>query len=184
VPTDYDIHNVTVEVTAVVGGNVIQFEGAGASDSVGLGITNVALIQQGDTTNTNVLVNGDFSQPNLGGGWATYNSIPGWTALNLEMGAGPIYNSAWSNSTQIIELDSVVNFEITQDLTFDSNFAVIANSTSPPACPTSALFPPANYTLQFDWAPNTVGTANLLTSQANILWNNVVLDSLVPTNIT
>jgi len=66
VPTDYGIYTATVVVTAVVGENILQFEGAGASDSVGLGVTNVALIQQGDSTNTNILINGNFSQPNEG----------------------------------------------------------------------------------------------------------------------
>jgi hypothetical protein len=80
VPTDYNMHSVSVDVTAVVGENSLQFEGAGRIDSFGLTITNVALIELGDLTNSNVLINGDFSLPNLGGGWTNYNSIPGWTA--------------------------------------------------------------------------------------------------------
>jgi hypothetical protein len=110
VPTDYDIHTATVDVTAIVGANILQFEGAGASDSVGLDFTNVALIQQGDLTNTNVLVNGDFSQPNLNGGWSLYNSIPGWTGLNIEIGNGQDYGTVWSNTTQLVELDAYSNF--------------------------------------------------------------------------
>jgi hypothetical protein len=37
-----------------------------------------------------------------------------------------------------------------------------------------------NYILQFDWAARTLGVSNLNTSLANILWNNVIIDSLVP----
>jgi hypothetical protein len=110
VPTDYDIHTATVDVTAIVGANILQFEGAGASDSVGLDFTNVALIQQGDVTNTNIVVNGDFSQPNQGGGVSDYNSIPGWTGNGLEIGAGPLYGDVWSNVTQLCELDATVNY--------------------------------------------------------------------------
>ena len=77
---------------------------------MGLDFTNVALIQQGDLTNTNVLVNGDFSQPNLNGGWSLYNSIPGWTGLNIEIGNGQDYGTVWSNTTQLVELDAYSNF--------------------------------------------------------------------------
>jgi hypothetical protein len=65
-PSDYNVHTATVVVTAVVGQNFLQFEGAGASDNYGLGITDMTLIKVGDSTNTNVLVNGDFMQPYLG----------------------------------------------------------------------------------------------------------------------
>jgi hypothetical protein len=37
------------------------------------------------------------------------------------------------------------------------------------------------YTLEFDWAPRTVGFSDLDSSKADILWNNVVIGSLVST---
>ena len=181
VPTDYDIHTATITVTAVVGKNILQFEGAGVSDSVGLGITNVALVRQGDSINTNILVNGDFSQPSQGKSFNNYDDILGWNGSQIEVGFGKIYN-AWPNGIQVCELDSDSNFEITQILTFDSNFQVIS---SPPApCLPSKLFSTPQFILRFDWAPNTVGTDDLLTSQANILFNNVVIGSIVPDNTT
>jgi hypothetical protein len=80
VPTDYDLHTATVDVTVIVGANILQFEGAGASDGLGFDFTNVALVRQGDSTNTNILVNGDFSSPNVGNSWEIFfNTIPGWT---------------------------------------------------------------------------------------------------------
>jgi len=182
VPTDYDIHTATIDVTAIIGANILQFEGTGASDYVGLGITNVALVRQGDSTNTNILINGDFSQPNQpnqGRRYHYYDNIPGWIGLHIEIGFGDIYN-AWPNGIQICELDSEGNYEITQTLTFDSNFQMIS-SPSNSAC---LLFFTFDLILQFDWAPNTVGTQDLLTSQADILWNDVILDSIVPNSTT
>jgi len=60
VPTDYKVHTATVVVTAVVGQNVLQFEGAGLLSGYGLTISNVALVKVGDLTKTSVLVNGNF----------------------------------------------------------------------------------------------------------------------------
>ena len=57
-PTDYSIHTFTVNVTADVGLNVLRLEGAGRSDSIGLTIDNVKLVQVGTTQN--IMVNGDF----------------------------------------------------------------------------------------------------------------------------
>jgi hypothetical protein len=69
---------------------------------------------------------------------------------------------------------------MTQTLTFDSNFAVISNPTTP-ACAASSLFSsPPTYTLTFAFAPNIVGTSNLLTSQANVLWNGHIIDCRIP----
>jgi hypothetical protein len=50
-----------------------------------------------------------------------------------------------------------------------------------PCSPSSTLGP---FILEFDWAPTTtgLGAGNLATSQANVLWNNVVIDSLVPSS--
>ena len=47
VPTDYDVHTYTINLTAIVGQNSLQFEGAGVSDSYGLGIDNVRLVRVG-----------------------------------------------------------------------------------------------------------------------------------------
>jgi len=52
-----------LEVTAIVGENQLQFAGAGTSDTYGFGFTNVKLIRQGDSTNTNIVINGDFANP-------------------------------------------------------------------------------------------------------------------------
>jgi hypothetical protein len=42
----------------------------------------------------NLIVNGDFSSPDVGGGWGLFASIPGWTsqtADTIEVGASGIY---------------------------------------------------------------------------------------------
>lgn len=116
------------------------------------------------------------------------NSVPGWSTaqgLVLELGTRRIYNIAWGfHSNQLIELDAVANYEITQIVTFDHRFHVITNRL-PPACTPSSLFAsPPTYTLTFDWAPTNVGTDNILTSQVNVLWNNAVIASIVPTTDT
>jgi len=63
VPTDYFLHIVSTNVIAVVGANTLQFEGAGISDSYGLEFTNVKLRRIDDVNHTNLIINGNFSQP-------------------------------------------------------------------------------------------------------------------------
>jgi hypothetical protein len=93
VPVDHNIHNVTLTVTAAVGNNTLQFEGAGISDGYGLNIDNVALIRSGDASQTNIVINGGFEQPNVAGSWGSFNNILGWSGQGIEVGTGSIYNS-------------------------------------------------------------------------------------------
>jgi hypothetical protein len=76
-PFDYLLRTATVLVTANPGQNVLSFVASGKSDSYGSDIANIQLIRQGTTNN--IVVNGNFSIPNVNGGWAIYNGIYGWT---------------------------------------------------------------------------------------------------------
>jgi hypothetical protein len=98
--------------------NKLQFDGTGISDGYGITISNVKLYSGSDSTN--VLVNGDFSQPALPVGTWKYISggIPGWTASTAEVGTRTIYNSAWS-AGQAIELDTTGNTRYTQTFTVE-----------------------------------------------------------------
>ena len=48
----------------------------------------------------NLIANGDFSSPNLGGGWTEYSNLDGWTSLNdaIEVGYSPIYGLPCDNA--------------------------------------------------------------------------------------
>lgn len=105
-PSDYSIHIFKVNVTAVIGQNSLQIEGAGISDSYGLTIDNVQLVRVGSAQN--IVVNGDFQTPYQAGGWHIFNSIPGWQGLGIEIGWGDIYNIDWNS--QVLELDGNSNF--------------------------------------------------------------------------
>jgi hypothetical protein len=94
VPSDYSIHQVSINITVIAGLNVLQFIGAGISDSYGLGIDNIKLVRIGTTNN--IVINGDFSSPNEYGSWSIQNNINGWTGIGIEVGQGTIYNSGWS----------------------------------------------------------------------------------------
>lgn len=84
------------------GENKLQFEGAGIADGQGLTINNVKLIASGSTKN--LVVNGDFSSPNVGTGYTIKDNIPGWLGKKIEIGYGKRYNSAWTG--QVAELDA------------------------------------------------------------------------------
>ena len=65
-------------------------------------------------TRANLVVNGSFEAPALGGGWNLFSSIPGWTAASggapvLEIGAGGIYGVTGFDKKQVMELDSTGN---------------------------------------------------------------------------
>lgn len=173
VPVDNSLHTFSLQLTAVAGANTLQIEGAGISDSYGLIIDNVKLIRQGDTAN--IVVNGDFQQPNVGSGWGIFANIPGWTGVGIEVGWGQIYNAFWSSQT--VELDGNSNYQITQTFHFDSFFNL---KTPLPSGPNSFNGQTLTYTLEFDYAARSVGTSSPFTSQADILWNNVVVASLYP----
>ena len=172
VPSDYSIHIFKVNVSAVVGQNSLQIEGAGISDSYGLTIDNVQLVRVGSAQN--IVVNGDFQTPYQAGGWHIFNSIPGWQGLGIEIGWGDIYNIDWNS--QVLELDGNSNFEVTQYFNFDSNFQITGNTPNNVYGRSQTL----NYVLEFDYSARKNGASSPLTSQAEILWNDEVIASLVP----
>lgn len=174
VPTDYDIHLFKINVTVAGGQNSLQIEGAGISDSYGLTIDNVQLIRFG--TATDIVINGDFEVPPQYGGWNIYNNIKGWQGQGIELGWGDIYNLQWNS--QVIELDGNSNFEITQYFTFDAAYNLVANAAQYTLFGGKYL----TYTLEFDYAARQNGAASPFTSQADILWNDAVIASLVPSD--
>lgn len=89
VPADYNVNTVSVDVTAVEGANLLQFEGAGPSDTFGFDFTNVQLIKKGDPTNTNLVMDGDFSAPYQYGGYWIYD---GGAQGRVVVGSG---NGGW-----------------------------------------------------------------------------------------
>ena len=116
-PTDYSIHTHTVIVQLKAGENVLEFDAAGSSDSYGLNIDNVKLYASWNSTN--LIVNGNFETPELGGAnkWNYFNGgIFGWEAMKAEVGhCQTVYNGYWSAANdQCIELDSDSNQRYTQ----------------------------------------------------------------------
>jgi len=163
-----------------VGENLLAFEGAGYQDTYSLDFTNVELIRQGDNTNTNLVVNGDFQQ---GPDGFTAYSIPGWIGSPLiEKYPALIYNGNWGPSDVACELNAYVNYEIIQKITFDSNYNLIPNIVDLPATPCSSSSTLGSFTLEFDWAATTANNAPLSTSQGNVVWNNIVIETLIPSD--
>jgi len=119
VPTDYSVHHFQYNVNLQPGANVLQFDAASYSDSFGLEIANVQLTSAYNSTN--LILNGNFANPNLGGAghWNYFNGgILGWTAVKAEVGdCKSIYNSNWPANQQCIELDSDSNQRYTQTIT-------------------------------------------------------------------
>ena len=116
-PSDYHIHTFTQTVTAVAGTNTLTFIGAGSQEGYGLNIDNVQLIRFG--TNDNVVVNGGFERPAQNGGYSFLPGIEGWTADEIEIGYGKIYNSQWTS--QICELDVSPKDKISQNFYFGNS---------------------------------------------------------------
>lgn len=174
VPTDYEVRTVTLSLAASAGRNSLQIEGAGVSDSFGLTVDNVQLVRFG--TADNIVVNGGFEQPNQYGSWGIFNDISGWRGSAIEVGQGSIYNGRWSS--QVVELDGNANFQITQYFTFDNLFHLIGDA-GVAACNNPFPNRVLKYTLEFDWAARLVGFNNLDSSKGNVLWNNVVIGSLI-----
>ncbi len=170
IPTDNIFHTFTIRVAAAVGKNSLQFVGAGISDSYGLLIDDVSLVRDGTTAN--IVVNGDFSSPNVHGSWGIFTDILGWKGIGIEIGHPSAYGIG---SSQQCELDGNQNYEITQYFIFDNQYNILKDLAS---C--SDPFPNRDltYTLSFDWAVRTVNINNLESSQANVLWNNFVIASL------
>jgi hypothetical protein len=141
---------------------------------LGLLIDNVSLVRQG--TSANIVINGDFSSPNVHLSWSIFNDISGWQGTGIEVGYGP--NAYGSGVDQVCELDGNTNYEITQYFTFNNQYVQIATSNIA-ACNNPFPGTTLTYKLEFDWAVRaTYGSAPFDTSMGNVLWNNVVLDSL------
>ena len=176
-PSDYSVHTFTVKVKASIGPNTLQFEAAGVSDSYGLGIDNVQLVKEG--SKKNLVQNGGFEKPCQSGQpnhWTIYNNIPAWQGSAIEIGDGKIYNCRWNS--QICELDSNGNSVITQYFVFDPRYELRSSGQFPPL-PNG---PTLAYTLEFDYAARKSGVSSPSTSQGNVLWNNVLVGTLAPSD--
>lgn len=175
VPSNYNVVSLSFPLTAAVGLNRLQFEGAGVSDGQGITIDNVKLIQSG--SKSNLLVNGDFEDPALTQDWTLFQNLPGWTGKNIELGGGKKnYNPNWTS--QVIELDSYNNTQVTQTIYFDQNFNAFVKSVE--INPT--LPPTLTYTLEFDYAAKVRSGYDVKSSRAVVIWNDEVVSSPSPTD--
>lgn len=110
---------------------------------------------------TELIVNGSFEDPDLGGDWSEFDVITGWTAVSgcgIEIGAAGIYGVTGQDGLQVCELDSDCNTEIRQ---------------------TVATTPGCTYTLTFRTAKRA-GTDDS-TNQVNVFWGGTPIDSINPT---
>ena len=121
-PTDHNIHTVTLYVNVNSGENKLQFEGIGYNPYLGLGIDNVILVRDG--TMTNIVVNGDFEVPDVGNAWDYFTNILGWEGKPIEIVKGSLVNSGWNS--QVCELSSNTNFQLTQRWSFDSDYKLVS----------------------------------------------------------
>lgn len=69
----------------------------------------------------NLIVNGDFSTPNVGSGFGDFASIPGWTSNtgdSLEVGSSPIYGlSCYTTACQNLEVNANTFGSVSQTVT-------------------------------------------------------------------
>ena len=102
------IHTFKIPLTAVQGTNVLEIAGEGKSDSYGMTIANVSLVES--KAEHNLVKNGDLADNFLKKfAWTTSKSLPGWEIPNqIELGYGKVYNENWGNMV-VIELDSNQN---------------------------------------------------------------------------
>ena len=173
IPTDYQVRTKTLIVNVDGGENKLQFEGAGSSNSYGITIDNVRLVRQ--STTTNIVINGQFENPDVGHSWGIFNNIPGWEGIGIEVGWGKIYNDNWHS--QVLELDGHKNYIITQKWTFDSQFKLVKQI---PCSTNNFIGKSLTFKLEFNYAARKNGVASPATSSANVLWNNVVVGTLTP----
>ena len=124
VSSDFEVHHFSKKVQLKAGNNVLEFDGAGLSDSFGLEITNVKLASV--YNKTNLIFNGDFSNNALGSKqWDYFDSgIPGWSAKKAEVGyCQSVYNPKWTCAQQFcIELDSDSNQRYIQTVTISQAY--------------------------------------------------------------
>ena len=175
VPNNYNWNTVNLAITVQPGRNALQFSGAGISDSFGLLIDNVRFVRQG--TSQNIVVNGDFSSPYVFQSWNIFNDINGWFGTGIKIGFGPNAFGA-PGLSQMVELDGNANYQITQYFRFDNQFRQVSDRDIA-ACNNPFPGTTLTYKLEFNWAVRSnFGAIPFDTSMGNVLWNNVVLDSL------
>jgi len=92
-----------------------QFAGGAIAAALG-GFAMAGVAQAGQ-----LIVNGDFSNPNEGGGWSLSNSVPGWTNDNgdiVEIGASGVYGlGCYTASCQNMEVNANTFDTVSQTIT-------------------------------------------------------------------
>ena len=175
IPNDYAVHTYSVDVFVKGGENKLQIEGAGKSNSYGITIDNVRLVRY--NTATNIVVNGDFEAPDVGYSWGIFNNIEGWEGVGIEVGWGKIYNGNWNS--QVLELDGHINYQITQRWSFDSQYKLVSQI---PCNTNNFIGKFLTFKLEFDYAARKFGVNSPATSSANVLWNNVIVGAINPSD--
>ena len=131
----------------------------------------IAIASCAGIASANYVQNGSFENPNLGGGWSEFWSIPGWYAENnaasasvqpIEIGAGSIYGVNGYDGLQVLELNSNAPSTVSQNI--------------------GGLVSGNWYMLSFAYgqrAGDAVGQDNF-----NVDWNGSIIASYVPTSST
>jgi hypothetical protein len=81
---------------------------------LGLSVAALATI-----ANANLITNGSFEDPDVGGGWGLFTTIPGWTAVGtfpIEIGHASVYGVTNNHLDQVMEMDSTGNSIVQQIL--------------------------------------------------------------------
>jgi len=80
----------------------------------------VLLLTAGTPANAQLIVNGDFEDPDIPGEWGNFAQIAGWTVaygtIDIQSGPGPHTGEAVPPGTQFIELDANSNSSIFQNV--------------------------------------------------------------------
>lgn len=77
---DYgQIYSKTVIVYPVSGSNQLLISGINSTSNKGITVDNVTLIPQFGTFSQNLVINGEFENPNIGGNWIRVYNFRGWT---------------------------------------------------------------------------------------------------------
>jgi RTX toxin RtxA len=126
-----------------------------------LTVTAALLFLAAAAANANLIQNGSFENPNLGGGWNLFSSIPGWTAVGaypIEIGAAGIYGVTGQDGLQVMELDSTGNAMVQQ---------IVASAAG-------------SYQLSFRFAQRAGVPPS--SGSFNVYWNGNLIQSFAPSS--
>ena len=169
-PTDHEVHKFEIPLTPIANKiNVLSFKGHGKEDGFGLTVSNVKLLALGSVIN--MVLNEDFNTPVLSKDKEVVDYLPGWNMKGrVELGKATFYNPKWvKKSSQVLNLDSTENVEVTQEFNIGEKFRYNARE---------APF----FTFSFDYA--AIDGTPLNHAKGELLWNDEVIASFRPDDRT